>query len=78
MTATSHGDDFGQDGDGNLVRRDGAEIEPGRRLEPGEPLGRDAAPGQLGLERGGLFAAADERHVIRLDREEEPFRIAAE
>ena len=39
MAATPRGNDFSQDGDGDLIRGDGSEIEAGRRLEFREPRG---------------------------------------
>jgi hypothetical protein len=69
MAATPRGNDFSQDGDGDLVRGDSSEIEAGRRLEFREPLRGNAAVRELRPEGGRLSAAADERHMIGIDCE---------
>src|SRR5258708_34786860 len=65
----SRGDDFRKDRDGDLLRRDSAEIEPGRRLDLREPRGIDAVGGERRAEGRRLLAAADEGDVVALARE---------
>ena len=65
----SYGDDLGEDRDGDFLRRNGAEIEPRRRLHFRElggvhPIGREGC-----RERSRLLAAADEGDVVGLARE---------
>ena len=43
LPPATRGHDLGEDRDRDLLRRDGAEIEAGRRLELCQALGRDAA-----------------------------------
>ena len=65
----THRDNFGEDGDRDLVGRDGAEVEAGGRFELRQALGGNAALRQRRLQRFGFLAAADERHIGRIDGE---------
>src|SRR5262245_13301264 len=69
VLAPLHGDNLRQNGNCNFFGRNRAEIETGRRLEPGEPLFGYAAAGQRGFQGLCLLAAADESNVVRINRE---------
>src|SRR6516225_6399131 len=60
-------DNFGKDGDRDLVGRYGAKIEACRRLKHRQPFGGNAALRQRRFERFGFLAAADESNVGGLD-----------
>src|SRR5262249_40910688 len=51
LPAAPHRDDLRHDRDRDLVRRDGAEVEPCGRLELGQAFGGDAALGELRFQR---------------------------
>jgi simple sugar transport system permease protein len=62
-------DNFCKDRDRDLVGRDGAEIEAGRRLELRQAFGGNAPLRQRRFQRIGFLAATDERHIGRIDGE---------
>ena len=67
--APLHGDNFCQDRDCNFFRCDCAKIETSGRLEFGEPLVRNTALDERGLQGVRFLSAADERNIIGVDRE---------
>ena len=71
-------DDLGQDADRDLLRRDGAEVEPGRGLEPAQTIVRDRARAE-GLDHdAGPRRARDQAHVVRLAPERLLERVLVE
>ncbi len=69
---------LGQDADRDLLRRHGAEVEPGRRLELPEPLlGEGAGPERL-QHGAGARGARDQAHVVRAAPERGLERVLVE
>ena len=74
----AHGDELGEDGDGDLFGRDGADIEPNGRMHAIEELGLEAFAGEFAKDgdgfafgthhadvaRGGLHGPAQDAHVV--------------
>src|SRR5262245_42756896 len=63
--AVFDGNDLGQDGDGNFLRRDCADIETNGRMDVFETVGRHVAGPERFEDAGDLRAAADEAQITQ-------------
>jgi hypothetical protein len=68
LTTAALNGDFRQYRHRDFFRRDGAEVEPGRRRDPGERVCGDASPDELLAKHAHIAAAADEGVVFGIDR----------
>src|SRR5262249_340586 len=73
--AVLDGDGLGGDADGDLLRRDGADVEPDRRMHHAQGVGRDAFLAQRVEDPFDLRLAADEADVAERHRRERAQRV---
>ena len=75
VLAVLDGDQLGEDADGDLLRRDGADVEADRRVHARQRLGRHPVRRQRVVDARDLGAAADQAEVAQLARRQRAQRL---
>ena len=73
--AVLDGDQLREDADGDLLRRDGADVEADRRVDALQQLGRHAVRGQRVVDARHLGAAADQAEIAQVARRQRAQRF---